>query len=169
MRSTFDGFPGHQGMIGFRLADGSLVPPAETSAPAVAYRAMCSCGWTGPEDYPPREEGAWSVGSDWGQHMKPVWAKTPPDWLLNRSETLRHDLAELAVSWPLQALGVLVEIERWHKPLTERAVAAAREAGVSWAEIGAALGVTRQSAHERFRAVAQRGMTGAVSQSGPPG
>lgn len=33
------------------------------------------------------------------------------------------------------------------------AVADARRAGDSWAVIGAALGVTRQAAHERFRSV----------------
>ena len=82
--------------------------------------------------------------------MKPLFAATPPGWLLSRSANLRDDLTDLAATWPLQTIAVLVAVERWHKPLMEQAVAAAREAGISWAEIGSALGVTRQSAHQRF-------------------
>jgi hypothetical protein len=69
---------------------------------------------------------------------------------------LRDNLAELATQWPLQALGVLAEVERWQRPLIEKAVAVARDNGVSWVEIGAALGITKQSAHERFSASARR-------------
>lgn len=160
MQLTFDGVPGHTGMVGLRLADGSLIaPPPETTPPtenppATAYRAMCSCGWTGTEDLPPTEEGTWAVGSQWGhQHMMPRWTTTPPTWLVNRSDVLRDNLSELAVTWPMQALGILAAIERWQKPVIEQAVRAAREAGASWADIGAALGVTKQSAHARFSTV----------------
>jgi hypothetical protein len=48
---------------------------------------------------------------------------------------------------------VLAEVESWQRPLIDRAVAAARSKGSSWAEIGTTLGITRQSAHERFRSV----------------
>jgi hypothetical protein len=34
--------------------------------------------------------------------------------------------------------------------LTARAVQQARDQGLSWADVGAAFGITRQSAHERF-------------------
>ena len=78
-------------------------------------------------------------------------AVAPPGWLLNRSDGLRDNLDDLAVRWPLQALGVLAEVERWQRPVLEKAVAQARSKGSSWADIGAALGVSRQSAHERFR------------------
>jgi hypothetical protein len=92
--------------------------------------------------------------------MKPLWVAAPPRWLLNRSDTLRHNLTELTTTWPLQALGVLAEVERWQKPLIEQAVAAARDAGISWSEIGAALGITKQSAHERFSTATRRKPTG---------
>ncbi len=36
-------------------------------------------------------------------------------------------------------------------------VTAAREAGITWAQIGAALGMTRQSAHERWGHLARGG------------
>jgi hypothetical protein len=179
---TFDLLPGHTGSIGHRMPDGTLstpwntvepttpntpatpntAPDAPGTAPAepntgpafepVGHRAVCSCGWMGRSEFPPSQEGGWAATSEWTQHMKPLWAATPPDWLLNRSDNLRESLAELAASWPLQALGVLAEVERWQRPLTERAVAAARAGGTSWAEIGAALGITKQSAHQRFRA-----------------
>lgn len=146
--------PGHHNLLGFRLPDGTLSTAAERPEGTVGYRARCSCGWVGDTDYPAGDEGTWMATSEWGSaHMKPLWAATPPGWLLTRSDTLRDNIAELAPTWPLQALGLLAEVERWQKPLIERAVAAARGAGLSWAEIGGALGISRQSAHERFRNV----------------
>jgi hypothetical protein len=156
VRIKLDDLPGHEGIVGFRLPDGSLLPPAGGIGDPVGYRAMCSCGWTGGSDYPPTDAGRMSATSDWVQHMKPLWASAPPQWLLSRSDTLRDNLAELATQWPLQALGVLAEVERWQRPLIEKAVAVARDNGVSWVEIGAALGITKQSAHERFSASARR-------------
>ena len=177
MRIRLEDLPGHEGLVGLRMPDGSLTvaPEAQPDEPAdtprtgrtgaatdehaptpTAYRAMCSCGWTGSRDHPPTEEGTWSVTSEWSQHMKPLWAAAAPAWLLNRSDTLRDSVADLTTTWPLQALGVLAEVERWQKPLIERAVVAAREAGASWSEIGTALGITKQSAHERFNAAVRR-------------
>jgi hypothetical protein len=156
VRIPLDDLPGHEGIIGLRLPDNSLRPhPVEGTEP-VGYRAMCTCGWIGASDYPPADEGKMSATSDWAQHMKPLWATAPPRWLLNRSEAFRDSLAELVEQWPLQALGVLAELERWHRPLVAEAVAQARSDGASWVEIGAALGITKQSAHERFSNPARR-------------
>ncbi|MEJ3746309.1 hypothetical protein WEI85_23835 [Actinomycetes bacterium KLBMP 9797] len=146
---TLDDLPGHEGLVGVRLADGSLRPEADAGA-AVGYRAMCSCGWIGAADYGPTDEGRMSATSDWTRHMGPLWAAAPPRWLLNRADSLRVSLSELVPQWPLQALGVLAEVDRWQRSLVEEAVAAARANGASWADIGAALGITKQSAHERF-------------------
>ncbi|GIG91897.1 hypothetical protein [Plantactinospora endophytica] len=145
---------GHGNLVGFRLPDGTLSTDATAPADTVGYRARCTCGWVGASDYPAADEGRWMATSEWGGHVKPILAATPPGWLLNRSDTLRDNVAELATTWPLQALGILAEVERWQRPLIERAVTAAREAGLSWAEIGNALGISRQSAHERFRGAA---------------
>ncbi|SHN33906.1 hypothetical protein [Cryptosporangium aurantiacum] len=147
MPAEFDLLPGHTGAVGRRQPDGELSTTAETGT---AYRAVCSCGWLGATEYPATDVGSWSATSEWAAHVQPFLAATPPHWLLNRSDVLRDNLQELATTWPLQALGVLAEIERWHRPALQQAVDAARAAGKSWAEIGAALGVTRQSAHERF-------------------
>jgi hypothetical protein len=130
----FDDVPGHEGLM-----DGG--------------RAVCSCGWRGTEDYPAGEHGLMSMQLEWSRHMAPLLVAAPPGWLLTRSDGLRDNVDELSARWPLQALGVLAEVERWQRPLLEKAVANARTNGSSWAEIGTALGVTRQSAHERFRHV----------------
>ena len=147
MPEEFALLPGHTGAVGRRQADGTLSASEETG---VAYRAMCSCGWVGATEYPPNDVGGWSASADWGAHVGPIVAVTPPDWLLNRSDSLRDNLTDLAGERPLQALGVLAAIERWHRPLLQDAVDSARANGSSWAEIGTALGVTKQSAHERF-------------------
>ncbi|MER5455116.1 hypothetical protein ABT008_10040 [Micromonospora sp. NPDC002389] len=146
--------PGHANLVGFRLPNGTLSTAAAAPAGTVSYRARCSCGWIGTSDYPAAEEGRWMATSEWSGHIGPILAATPPGWLLGRSDTLRDNIAELATTWPLQALGILAEVERWQRPLIERAVMTAREGGLSWAEIGKALGISRQSAHERFRNVA---------------
>ena len=189
MQIEFDIVPGHTGSIGHRLPDGTLSAagdqPGTAAAEAaegqpgaagtkqqpdtaVAYRAMCSCGWTGKTDFPPSQFGTWSATSQWIEHMQPLWAAAPPDWLLGRSDSLRQNLTELANDWPLQALGVLAAIERWQKPLIEQAVVLARDAGTSWAEIGAALGITKQSAHQRFANAARRPADRDTDLSGTP-
>ncbi len=116
-------------------------------------RAACSCGWLAEADHPADEYGRMSAEVDWSRHLVPMLAAAPPGWLLNRSDGLRDNVDELSVTWPLQALGVLAEVERWQRPLLEKAVTNARAMGSSWSEIGNALGVTRQSAHQRFRHV----------------
>lgn len=145
--------PGHAELVGFRLPDGTLKTDAAAPADAVGYRAGCSCGWVGSRDYPVADEGRWMATAEWGGHLRPLLAATPPGWLLNRSDTLRDGVAELTTTWPLQALGILAQVERWQRPLIEQAVTQARATGLSWAEIGNALGISRQSAHERFRKI----------------
>jgi hypothetical protein len=142
--------PGHEGGAAGRLPDGSLASGPDLPAAPVAYRAACSCGWQGAADHQADEFGTMSATSEWIQHMKPLWATAPPEWLMARSQSLREAVADLTQSWPLQALSVLRDVDQWHRSLTERAVAAARTTGSSWAEIATVLGVTRQSAHERF-------------------
>lgn len=168
MKIGFEDLPGHEGDVALRLADGSLrLPgqdadrpghqgepsPDEADREASGYRAICSCGWNGSADHPLSQPGLTAASLDWSQHVKPLLAVAPPVWLLSRSHAVRDAVTELSSSWPLQALAVLVDIERWQRALSEQAVAQARAAGHSWAEIGAALGVTKQSAHERFKAV----------------
>jgi hypothetical protein len=50
----------------------------------------------------------------------------------------------------LETLTELAFTARVVEDLTRLAVADARAGGASWADVGQALGITRQSAHERF-------------------
>jgi hypothetical protein len=156
---ALDDLPGHSGSTVERLPDGTLADvdlsrgegeDAGRRSSAVGVLARCSCGWTGPTEHRPDDMGRMSATSDWIAHMRPLWAAAPPAWLLNRSDSLQESITELAGTWPLQALAVLAHLERWQRTATEDAVAQARDTGVSWADIGAVLGITRQSAHERF-------------------
>ncbi len=127
--------PGHEGTIESRGA---------------SCQAVCTCGWAGADDLPADETGRMRASSEWLAHMQPHFAAAPPDWMLARSDSLRAAIAELTTRSPLQSLGVLADVERWQRVLLEEAVAAARAGGASWVEIGQALGITKQSAHERF-------------------
>jgi hypothetical protein len=49
----------------------------------------------------------------------------------------------------------------------DAAVAAAVEAGATWAEIGRALGVSAQAAHKRFRWIRHSPVTGEVWHESP--
>ena len=55
---------------------------------------------------------------------------------------------------PLERIALLNELLGTAQELLEDDVRDARRAGASWAEIGDALEVSRQSAHERYRSVA---------------
>ncbi|RZS36900.1 hypothetical protein EV193_106134 [Herbihabitans rhizosphaerae] len=113
----------------------------------------CDCGWQATGYFPSSEAAAEHFMRD---HALAELESRPPDWLMTRSDVLREQIEEMITSRPVVALQLLAEIERWHRPLTDRAVAAARTSGSTWAEIGDTLGVSRQAAHERFSAVADR-------------
>ncbi|WP_157440294.1 hypothetical protein [Actinokineospora inagensis] len=114
----------------------------------VDLRPHCDCGWVADRHFPSADEAT----AHWfREHALPLVEAEPPSWLLVKSDVLREQVEELIRTRPEVALKLLTEIESWHRPLTERAVAAARTSGASWNDVGQALGVTRQAAHERFR------------------
>lgn len=150
------GLPGHEGFIAGRFTDGELrmVEDGEEPAGLAGYRATCSCGWSGRQDHAGDQFGRMEAVSELvDRHLKPFISATPPAWLVGSSRELRTSVDELSMNWPLQSLSLLADIERWHRPLLEEVVVRSRAAGKSWADIGAALGITKQSAHERFRGV----------------
>ncbi|WP_433512960.1 hypothetical protein ACQP2T_56505 [Nonomuraea sp. CA-143628] len=85
-------------------------------------------------------------------HAPPLFAAAPPRELLIKSHMLSEQIVRLAAERPLAALTLLSQVESWQRALLDQAVAGAREAGASWAEVGVAMGISKQAAHERFRA-----------------
>ncbi|GLZ42465.1 hypothetical protein [Actinokineospora sp. NBRC 105648] len=114
----------------------------------IDLRPTCDCGWASEHRFPTpaAAEEDW-----WRTHALPTAEAEPPSWLLVKSDVLREQVQEMISTRPEAALKLLAEVDAWHRPLTHEAVAAARARGASWADIGAALGTTRQAAHERFR------------------
>jgi hypothetical protein len=57
---------------------------------------------------------------------------------------------EMAAADPVMTLSAAARLERASHALAEQAAAAAIAAGMSWRDIGAAYGVSKQAAHQRF-------------------
>jgi len=66
------------------------------------------------------------------------------------ADAVEAELAEAARADPLATLPEAARLERLARTLAEHAAAAAIRAGMSWSDIGAAYGISRQAAHQRF-------------------
>lgn len=66
------------------------------------------------------------------------------------ADAVEAQLAEVARADPLPALSQAARLERLARTLGEHAATAAIGAGMSWSDIGAAYGISRQAAHQRF-------------------
>ncbi|WP_208544500.1 hypothetical protein [Saccharomonospora piscinae] len=143
--SGYDRAYEHEGHVVTFLDDGTTatcypVPPERS---VVGWSAGCACGWrgehvylrsdwpdTGPSDLPPDDVEGWETGTgcflEWQAH-------------------LRQAVPELAVH------DLIADADHTRDQITA-AVAHARTAGASWERIGAAAGISRQSAHERWSA-----------------
>jgi hypothetical protein len=66
------------------------------------------------------------------------------------ADAVETELAEVARADPLATLSEAARLERLARTLAEHAAAAATCAGMSWSDIGAAYGISRQAAHQRF-------------------
>jgi hypothetical protein len=58
--------------------------------------------------------------------------------------------AEVALADPVMTLAAAARLDRASRSLAEHAAAAAIAAGMSWTDVGAAYGVSKQAAHQRF-------------------
>jgi hypothetical protein len=63
---------------------------------------------------------------------------------------------------PLEALSSAVRLEHLARTLAEHAATAATRAAMSWSDIGAAYGISKQAAHQRFARHVRR-----LSKAGP--
>jgi len=66
---------------------------------------------------------------------------------MNSTET---DMREFVPEDPVQGLRAVLALRRLAERLEARQVVIARERGLSWQQIGDALGVTRQSIHVKY-------------------
>ncbi|GAA4047872.1 hypothetical protein [Nonomuraea soli] len=149
----FPDVPDHEGHTTPVLPDGSLARSAELfTRDFVGYQATCSCGWTSRRRSPATPEGAKDAELQWYRHVMPLAAAAPPGWLVVKSDLLCEQIVNLTQERPLAALTLLSHVESWQRTLLDQAVAAARTGGASWAQVGSAMGITKQAAHERFRA-----------------
>lgn len=113
----------------------------------VGWCAACTCGWRGPR---------WSrVDTSRQAALSKRLAYLPslgfavPSVAVEealRLEWEKHAFPAAAISELSAAVRAAEEAAR----RLERGVASARKAGVSWAHIGSALGISRQSAHEKW-------------------
>ncbi|RJQ76127.1 hypothetical protein D5S17_18920 [Pseudonocardiaceae bacterium YIM PH 21723] len=131
MREVIESLPGHEGYLD--SSDG--------------YVAGCGCGWRDQQRFPERQ-GA--VENWWRSHLAGALNTQPPEWLLVKSDVLKEQIEILLQKYPRAALALLAEVDGWRRPLVEQAARTARQHGESWSTIGAALGISRQAAHERF-------------------
>ena len=101
--------------------------------------------------------GAGDAGAIWIDHAESAKRRAPAvdagfasgTWVLRL--TLPDDLGDVEESFdPLFILMGLSDSGRRLEAKTAEAVALCRRRGRSWREIGLALGVTKQSAHQRF-------------------
>ncbi|GAT71417.1 hypothetical protein PS9374_07108 [Planomonospora sphaerica] len=154
MTFTSPDIPDHEGFAAPVLPTGESAPSAAAFTKTfVGYQAACSCGWTDRRRFPATPEGAKETEYRWwSRHAAPLIAAAPPGELVARSNLLCERITGLAAERPLAALALLSQVESWQRTLLDQAVAQARENGASWAQIGEAMGISKQSAHERFRA-----------------
>ncbi|MEV4216630.1 hypothetical protein [Nonomuraea sp. NPDC049725] len=144
--------PGHEGFAAPVLPDGELARSGSAfTRTFIGYQAACSCGWADRRRFPPSPQGAKEAEEQWYKHAGPLLAAAPPNWLVIKSNLLCEQVANLTGDRPLAALTLLAQVEAWQRALLDRAVAAARAGGASWSQVGDAMGISKQAAHERFR------------------
>jgi hypothetical protein len=145
---------GHEGYAAPVMPDGTIATNGQRPA-FVGYVAACACGWTDGQRFPATEAGRKAAEAEWSdKHVRTLIVamddEMPRD-LGAKATVLRNQIVALIGRRPRAALRTLAYVESWQQALLDQAVAAARAGGQSWAEIGLALGITKQAAHERFR------------------
>lgn len=134
---------GETGLVTFELHPGE----------PTALRAECQCVWHGEAravDGDPASTAA-AVKADWEQHIATVTAAMYPVDVADEMADLMTRLYALTREQPLAALTALRELEQKIEPLRVATVAHSRHLSLSWQKVADALGVTRQSAWEKYQ------------------
>lgn len=144
---------GHEGYAAPVSPDGTLA--ADGRPEFVGYVGACACGWTDGQRFAPTEAGRRAAEAEWGdKHVRSLvlaMEDEMPRDLGAKATVLRNQITRLIDQRPRAALRTLAYVESWQRALLDQAVAAARAEGQSWTDIGDALGISKQAAHERFR------------------
>jgi hypothetical protein len=126
-----------------QLDDYEIVPDKEI----IGWRGACDCGWRGglwertgsPEDSDHSRRRDYLASEEFADASGDVEDAIHQEWM-----------AHIA---PAEAVLGVEAAAREHQQAgarLDKTVAAARAAGASWADIGKAAGISRQSAHERW-------------------
>lgn len=132
----------HEGYVAYILEDGSSAGgtwTAEIDERIAGWRAECSCGgWHGPTFQAGAGDGRTRIPDD-RQHDRVML-----DWETAHARPLLVDLEVRS------RLGRLSEQLRTAEARLRQAVEQYRAEGITWGQIGQALGVSRQAAWNRF-------------------
>jgi hypothetical protein len=114
---------------------------------AIGWRGLCGCGWRGP---------LWRKVADTGQHDLAAYRVYDPapsvygDAPAGIEDAIYQEwLGHLPAPALIDVRAAAEDVRKAETRLDD-AVARARADGSSWADIGDAAGITRQSAHERW-------------------
>lgn len=114
---------------------------------AIGWRALCECGWRGE---------LWQRVATPGEHdpdNRRIHDPDPSphgDAPAEVEDTLHREWIGHLEPQTLTAVRLEAQALEAAQVRLNAAVSAARQSGASWADIGAAVGITRQSAHERW-------------------
>lgn len=125
------------------MPDYEVVPDSEI----VGWRGQCSCGWQGD-----RWERATSPADADFSHRRDYISPDDSAHASLKVEDAIHNEWKAHIA-PSEALLGLEAAAREYNQAGHRlakTVAAAKASGASWADIGRAVGISRQSAHERW-------------------
>jgi hypothetical protein len=148
----FDGTEGKPRAVGVRAGcdcyddDGEVVARwrGATVHPVYFGDVAATGGWPG-------EDGGNSPYTEWERtHVAPAAATTVPADVTELVDRVRDRLGELTHERPLAALTAVARLEGIATASARTAASAAQDRDHSWAEIGTALGVSKQAAHQRL-------------------
>ncbi|OZM69888.1 hypothetical protein CFN78_28095 [Amycolatopsis antarctica] len=119
-----------------------------SSDEVIGWLLRCDCGWTGSRWTRVTDPG--DADADVGRIHAPLGEiAEPPQWLEDRLHDewkTDHIAPADTITRLTEAAGTAAASQR----ALDQAVHEARTTGASWATIGRAVGITRQSAHERW-------------------
>ncbi|MEU3405064.1 hypothetical protein ABZ766_14150 [Streptomyces sp. NPDC006670] len=162
----------HEGRVVAVLADGLEAAPVAAldgstywwdsdgtvSERAAAVKAACCCGWRAADTHPvvwgdveatEGEHTRTGPFADWEYHVTTAEGLLPHD-VEEMLTALQDRIGELSHTRPVTALRAVARLQDTLPALAIETVRHARTSLVTWEAIGAALGCTRQSAHERY-------------------